>query len=154
MMSLSHWAWVDEAASLHLNKTARLASREAKDSVRLWPGVRSPSSFPVVPTRATRGSGSMSNLKIEDKVWKTSLQYFSRLGHVQNIWIREASSLEHLSQQGFTSGRMCECLTLDQWALCTTFNCSKQCDDVLTKMKIEFQTPSTVECSNPPPRRF
>ena len=125
MTSLNHWAWVGRAASLHISNMAHLAKREANDRVGHLAGLRCPLTSPVFPKRVTRGLGSMSKLTIRDKVWKASLQYFSRLGHVQNMWISEASSLLYLLQQGSTSGWKRDNLVLDIWVLCTTLNCNK-----------------------------
>ena len=54
------------------------------------------STSPVVPKSATRGLGSTLTSRIRDRVWKMSLQYFHRLGQVQNMFIREAFDIEEL----------------------------------------------------------
>ncbi len=62
MMFSSHCSWVGGEASLHLNKTARRARREAKDKVRRFSLVNriAPSMTPKIAA-----SGFGSNLMFE-----------------------------------------------------------------------------------------
>ena len=59
-------------------------------------GVKGTSSSPVVPEKdKPEGLGSKSTFGIKDKLWRTSLQYFSRLGHIPNQWIRKRLIQKH-----------------------------------------------------------
>ena len=102
----------EQARILPCSKTAPLTIRDANNNEHGLFEVRWELSLSLMPNRVI---GIGCKVKVEDcgKKLETSYYYFPRLGHVQYIWIRVASSLLHLLQQGLTSGQVQESFSLD-----------------------------------------
>jgi len=137
----SHWVCVAGAASLYLTQRGG----KGQCMALAWRQACSPILAKGRPEDWVLGQ----NWELQIREGKTSLQYFPKLGHVQNMWMSGASPLLHLSQQGFTSGKIGDSLALDLWGSCTTLNCNQlhraRRDVELTSLKIKSHTSSNIE---------